>query len=158
MDQLDLLNKKVILTLQTFFFIDIIFCIAVLMLLGIALNQSYQGEIYSNNYVERLSLVSSVIGFGLGVFLLLKISYFSSSPQFAALILKNCVKSGLAHFICALALIFYFASSYGYLMIILGHIYRNYGYLQLVNAFFYFCVIVYFIKNILYKMTQAINQ
>jgi ABC-type polysaccharide/polyol phosphate export permease len=52
---------------------------------------------------------------------------------------------GVLHLICALALMFYYATSWGVLLIVLGHIYRDYGYVQLANAVFYLGLFVYFI-------------
>lgn len=128
------------------FISDIILCMAILILLFISLHQSFQGVIYSNKFVEQISLGSSSVGFFLGIILLWNRKYFVLPFRGTFSFLQICMISGLFHLICALALIFYFASSYGYLMIILGNIYREYGYLQLINAAFYFGLFAYFIR------------
>jgi hypothetical protein len=128
--------------------LDVVTCVLILGMLFMALNQSYQGTIYSNESVEHLSLTSSFVGFLLAAGLIMKIGYFKSSLPGAYIFLRICFISGILHLICALALIFYFASSYGYLMIVLGHIYRDYGYLQLINAVFLLGMFLYFILYI----------
>ncbi len=128
--------------------LDVVLCVLILGLLFMALNQNYQGTIYSNESVEHLSITSSLVGFLLAAVLLLKIGYFKSSLPGAWIFLRICFISGLLHLVCALALIFYFASSYGYLLIVRGYIYREYGYIHLTNAILYFVLFGYFIMTI----------
>ena len=146
MDEQGFRDIKKPLFVLAIFISDIILCMAILILLFISLHQSYQGLIYSNKFVEQISLGSSSVGFFLGIVLLWNRKYFVLPFRGTFSFLQICMISGLFHLICALALIFYFASSYGHLMIILGHIYREYGYLQLINAAFYFGLFVYFIR------------
>ena len=146
MDEQGFHDIKKPLFVLAIFISDIILCMAILILLFVSLHQSYQGVIYSNKYVEQISLVSSSVGFFLGIILLWNRKYFIFPFRGTFSFLQMCMISGLFHLICALALIFYFASSSGYLMIVLGHIYREYGYLQLINATFYFGLFVYFIR------------
>lgn len=141
-----LTNKKAQLFVLIISILDIVLCMIILALLGVSLHPSYQGEIYHNKFVEQISLLSSSIGFFLAAVLLLKTRYFQSSFQGVLFFLKVCFLGGLFHLICALALIFYYATSYGYLLVVLGHIYRDYGYLQLINAMFYFGLFVYFLR------------
>lgn len=141
-------QKKTRLFILTVFVVDIIFCTIILILLAISLHQNYQPEIYHNKYVERISLASSVIGFFLAIVLLLKIQYFGSTFRGALLFLQICILGGVLHLICALALFFYYATSWGMLLIVLGHIYRDYGYLQFACALFYLGIFVYFIGRL----------
>ena len=141
-------HKKTQLFVLATFIVDIILCMIILILLAISLHQSYQGRIYHEKYVEHISILSSSIGFFLAAVLSLKRTYFGSSFQGALLFLKICILGGLFHIICALALIFYFASHQGWLQIILGFIYRDYGYVQLINALFYLVLFVYFLRGL----------
>ena len=126
---------------------DITLCLTILILLFIALHQSYQGWIYRYKIVEVTSLISSLIGFYLAAGLLLVKKFFGASFPRGMKPQKICIRGGLFHLACAMALFFYFASSYGHLMIVLGHIYRNYGYVQLINAIFLFAMFVYFVGS-----------
>lgn len=135
-------------SLFTVSMLDIILCMFILVLLGVSLHPYYQVDIYVNEYVEQVSLISSAIGFVLVAVLLLTINYFGSSFRSSVIFLKICGRNGIFHLICALALIFYYATSWGMLQIIIGHIYRDYGYIQLVNALFYFALFGYFIRSL----------
>ncbi len=147
MSQEGLHYRKSQLLIQAILIIDIIFCLTLLGLLFLSLGPSnLQVEIYYHNYVENISIVSSIIGFFLAGALLLKMRFLGPSFRVAALCLQICIIAGLLHLICALAMIFYYATSWGMLPIILGYIYREYGYIQLVNAVLFFGLFVYFIR------------
>jgi hypothetical protein len=119
----------------------------ILALLALAIGPSnLQATIFYYQYVETISILSSSVGFFLAAVFLLKIGYFGSSFQGAVLFIKICVLSGLFHFICAIALILFYATSWGVLPIIVGNLYREYGYVQFINSLFYFGLFIYFLR------------
>ena len=145
MNQHKSIYRKADLIILSIFGLDIIFCTVILTLLAMALAPSnLQAHIFANEYVERISIISSSIGFLMAAILLLRILYTKSSFHGILLLLKPCLFAGLFHFICALALIFFYATSWGLLPIVVGYLYREYGYVQLINAVIYFGIFFYF--------------
>ena len=105
---------------------DITLCLTILILLFIALHQSYQGWIYRYKIVEVTSLISSLIGFYLAAGLLLEKKSFGASfpgdmkPQ------KICIRGGLFHLVCAMALYFYLYKIIKLIFVLLEIIYIIY--------------------------------
>lgn len=111
-------------------------------------SSNLQGHIISDEIIEQFSLPSSIIGFCLAVILFLNINYFSSTFKGTFLFLKISIVDGIVHLVCAFALILYRATSMGMLLIDLGHIYREYGYIHLANAILFFVLFGYFLFSI----------
>jgi hypothetical protein len=137
-------GKKADIVTNMLFTVDILLCVIIMILLAISLHQNYQGRIYKNEYVERISLLSSAVGLFLAFVISFRLISSRSGIAKSFLLMRMCLIGGIFHFICALSLIYYYATWYGYLPIIVGHVYREYGYIQLINALFYFGIFAYF--------------
>ncbi|UCE37738.1 MAG: hypothetical protein JSW00_00370 [Thermoplasmata archaeon] len=120
--------KKGQLFVSAVFALDILLCFTLLILVTLLLvSENLQPRIIKDEIVEQFSLPASIIGFCLAAILMLNMRYFVSSFRGTLLFLRISFLAGMAHLICALALIFYCATHLGQLTVYLGHIYRDYG-------------------------------
>ena len=141
--------KKGHLIVQSIFGFDILLCLAVFTLFTLLFTSgNLQAQIISYEIIEQFSLPSSIIGFCLAVILFLNINYFGSTFKGAFLFLKISIVDGIVHLVCAFALILYRATSVGMLLIDLGYIYREYGYIHLANAILLFVLFGYFLLRL----------
>jgi hypothetical protein len=125
-------------------------CLAVFTFFTLLFASGYlQAHIISYEIIEQFSLPSSIVGFCLALILFLNINYFGSTFKGAFLFLMITMVDGIVHLVCAFALILYRATSFGMLLIDLGHIYREYGYIHLANAILFFVLFGYFLLSIL---------
>ncbi len=79
MDKEEVLHKQRYNLTSAVVTADITLCLFILVLLLIALHQSYQGWIYRYKLVEVTSLISSLTGFYLAAGLLLEKKFFGAS-------------------------------------------------------------------------------
>ncbi len=145
MDKREAPSKKRGHLIPAAFIADIVFCIMILVLLTISFIAAYdRPTLISRTLVKVISLLSSFIGFLLVAVLLMKMDYFGSSLSRAVSFLNISSVGGIIHSICAIALIFFQTTTWGMLPIMSGTIYRNYGYVHLINAICYFVLFICF--------------
>jgi hypothetical protein len=127
-----------------FYQMDRIICLILVIFLVILFIMNYNYFIIRNRYIESISILSSIIGFVFGFILLLKIKELKLSLQLSLFLKKACINNGFIHLFCSFILIYYYINHVGNLQVVLGHIYRDYGYLHLFNVIFYFGIFGYF--------------
>jgi len=139
--------------IYTLYRLDIILCLVLILLLIYHFIIGYSGTIIHDRYIERISILSSSVGFFLAALFLLGMNKFKSSFQLSSLFARMNWKSGILHLICSLILILYYINHVGAMQVVLGHIYRDYGYVHLINAVPFFWLFAYFklIHNSHYK-------
>ena len=137
------------LIVQIIFGIDMLLCLAVFTFFTLLFaSGNLQAHIISFEVIEQFSLPSSIIGFCLAILLFLNVNYFSSTFKGTFLFLRISMIDGIAHLVCAFALLLYRATSIDMLPIDLGYIYRDYGYIHLGNAILFFVLFGNFILSI----------
>lgn len=132
-------RRKGMQPISAFFLADITVCLMILALLTVSFISAYdRPALISRTLVKVICLLSSSIGFTVAGILIKELEYFGGSVSGAVSYLNITASGGVIHSFCAVALIYFQTSTWGMLPVMSGTIYRNYGYVHLINGIFYF--------------------